>query len=238
MLIDALDPCLQTLHYGAVMIQVMKADARGDLTKAGVFKRPFMLIGTLDAFLFAYSYGCYTAPWERLKNLSKVPALKRTVEDLFNILRAVQPPPSLKMITPSTFAHKSFRNAIAHGHIHIDEYSALSQLRRTVRFTAHAPVSREVEFECTMEFMDCIGYLKDVAHALGQEMQRLVGKDYFTSDEQEIDESCRVCGLEGLKRCSRCKTAIYCSVECQRREWTDGHKVLCASLADLEDSTF
>jgi hypothetical protein len=34
-----------------------------------------------------------------------------------------------------------------------------------------------------------------------------------------------------LKRCSGCKQAGYCSVECQRRDWKEnGHKLMCSKL--------
>ncbi|EGB08868.1 hypothetical protein AURANDRAFT_63738 [Aureococcus anophagefferens] len=39
----------------------------------------------------------------------------------------------------------------------------------------------------------------------------------------------RSCGAS-RKRCSRCKTTIYCSVECQRRHWSV-HKVVCQARA-------
>jgi hypothetical protein len=44
------------------------------------------------------------------------------------------------------------------------------------------------------------------------------------------------CGAKGpnLKKCGGCKTAYYCSVECQRANWKDGHKLLCKILGKLE----
>ena len=37
-------------------------------------------------------------------------------------------------------------------------------------------------------------------------------------------------GGKDLLKCSRCKTARYCSKECQRYHWKNGHKQLCNSL--------
>ncbi|XP_064620987.1 uncharacterized protein LOC135483865 [Lineus longissimus] len=38
---------------------------------------------------------------------------------------------------------------------------------------------------------------------------------------------CRVCGAEGLKTCSKCKMAKYCSKECQVKDWKASHKREC-----------
>jgi len=37
-----------------------------------------------------------------------------------------------------------------------------------------------------------------------------------------------------FKRCSRCKVALYCSADCQRNHWKDGHKEDCKSLQALK----
>lgn len=36
-------------------------------------------------------------------------------------------------------------------------------------------------------------------------------------------------------RCSRCKVAIYCGRECQRKDWTERHKQVCKSAAKKRD---
>ncbi|EIW80761.1 hypothetical protein CONPUDRAFT_144702 [Coniophora puteana RWD-64-598 SS2] len=46
---------------------------------------------------------------------------------------------------------------------------------------------------------------------------------------------CFACGGRGkpsLLTCGRCKRARYCSAECQRRDWKEKHKLVCAGLAD------
>ena len=40
---------------------------------------------------------------------------------------------------------------------------------------------------------------------------------------------CGVCGVEGGKKCAACEKAIYCSRECQRKDWKK-HKVVCKKL--------
>ncbi|EFX85370.1 hypothetical protein DAPPUDRAFT_237975 [Daphnia pulex] len=50
-------------------------------------------------------------------------------------------------------------------------------------------------------------------------------------DEQADEKCCAVCKKipEKLKRCSRCRSTFYCSVECQHSHWPM-HKILCKKL--------
>ena len=78
--------------------------------------------------------------------------------------------------------------------------------------------------------------------------------DVIDTAEDTADEqfwwnyfSCLVCGKpptrsasssssssKSHKRCARCKSAIYCSTECQKQDFTDGtHKANCAVIAKL-----
>jgi len=43
--------------------------------------------------------------------------------------------------------------------------------------------------------------------------------------------SASTCSEEGTSRCTGCRQAQYCSVECQRADWQDGHNKECALLA-------
>jgi hypothetical protein len=51
-----------------------------------------------------------------------------------------------------------------------------------------------------------------------------------TKGVNEKGKSCESCKKisENLKRCSRCRTVVYCSVECQRGHWTL-HKTVCTN---------
>lgn len=41
-------------------------------------------------------------------------------------------------------------------------------------------------------------------------------------------DECATCRKKGkLFRCSRCKKALYCSVECQKKSWIESHSKLC-----------
>jgi len=41
------------------------------------------------------------------------------------------------------------------------------------------------------------------------------------------ERNCARCGAPAKSRCSGCKTAVYCSDECQRVDWDSGHKRVC-----------
>ena len=44
-----------------------------------------------------------------------------------------------------------------------------------------------------------------------------------------VQQSCSVCNKEGnMKRCTKCKDTLYCSSECQLRDWKE-HKKICTS---------
>jgi len=45
----------------------------------------------------------------------------------------------------------------------------------------------------------------------------------------KVNKICRYCGVEDSKfNCSKCKSAFYCSQECQLNDWKQaGHKTLC-----------
>mmetsp|Transcript_11869 Transcript_11869/g.32105 ORF Transcript_11869/g.32105 Transcript_11869/m.32105 type:complete len:94 (+) Transcript_11869:138-419(+) len=50
--------------------------------------------------------------------------------------------------------------------------------------------------------------------------------------EELLDEpKCELCGKDAEKRCSRCKTAWYCSRECQLAGWKK-HKPFCQMVTD------
>ncbi|XP_077114039.1 LOW QUALITY PROTEIN: tudor domain-containing protein 1 [Ranitomeya variabilis] len=46
--------------------------------------------------------------------------------------------------------------------------------------------------------------------------------------------TCHNCGLTGSSRCSRCHQTSYCSVQCQKQDWTS-HSVICRP-ADLKET--
>jgi hypothetical protein len=43
--------------------------------------------------------------------------------------------------------------------------------------------------------------------------------------------TCHVCKVSkaAMKRCAVCHSRIYCGKECQKKDWKDGHKVVCAA---------
>lgn len=65
--------------------------------------------------------------------------------------------------------------------------------------------------------------------------------DYYAKIIEEADiqkevaeqtlEKCGSCGLPkpDMKKCSRCKKVVYCSKECQLKDWKAGHKHVCVN---------
>src|SRR5687768_18397886 len=49
-----------------------------------------------------------------------------------------------------------------------------------------------------------------------------------------FNKVCLVCGIETpkMKSCSRCRVAKYCSIECQRSDWST-HKRLCTNQPEV-----
>lgn len=56
----------------------------------------------------------------------------------------------------------------------------------------------------------------------------------FADTEMEMCNNCKITkhvSIDGrMKRCSRCKAKLYCSKECQRQDWKNGHKNYCKSV--------
>ena len=61
------------------------------------------------------------------------------------------------------------------------------------------------------------------------------GYDFRTSVCWECGKSPSGLVDAQLRECSRCQTACYCSVECQRSAWKEGHKQKCSVLANELD---
>ncbi|KAI9026707.1 hypothetical protein DFJ74DRAFT_766062 [Hyaloraphidium curvatum] len=58
-------------------------------------------------------------------------------------------------------------------------------------------------------------------------------------DGANAGDRCDKCGMAAgpgvkLRRCKRCATAHYCSLECQKQAWAGGHKVVCVEARGAE----
>lgn len=47
-------------------------------------------------------------------------------------------------------------------------------------------------------------------------------------------DTCVVCEAETHLTCGACKMTKYCSIECQRRDWRERHKLTCPMMADVK----
>ena len=60
-----------------------------------------------------------------------------------------------------------------------------------------------------------------------------IGPEDAESDDPVVysSDTCAHIGCLGSRtfRCGRCRTAFYCSVECQRAAWKEGHKKVCGT---------
>jgi hypothetical protein len=59
----------------------------------------------------------------------------------------------------------------------------------------------------------------------------------FKADQEKYDaeHTYKICGkFEGSRRCSKCKRAVYCSVEHQKLDWPI-HKGICKHLRSIRD---
>lgn len=54
---------------------------------------------------------------------------------------------------------------------------------------------------------------------------------YKSSSDPMAGDECIMCSNLGLLRCGRCRSAIYCSKECQKDDWKN-HKPFCTSFND------
>lgn len=60
-------------------------------------------------------------------------------------------------------------------------------------------------------------------------VRRLPTTPYTTRTRTgEGEMRCNVCGKHGSKKCARCENVMYCSRECQRKDWKI-HKTVCKS---------
>ncbi|OBS16730.1 hypothetical protein FPOA_12670 [Fusarium poae] len=47
----------------------------------------------------------------------------------------------------------------------------------------------------------------------------------------DMDVQCTICGSSEASRCARCRSAAYCSIECQQTDWRT-HRLLCTKFAE------
>src|SRR5438105_11480 len=50
--------------------------------------------------------------------------------------------------------------------------------------------------------------------------------DFLQSIRRVSTDHCQVCETPTTKKCGKCKTAIYCSTQCQHSDW-NAHRAIC-----------
>uniref|UniRef100_A0A182VS33 hypoxia-inducible factor-proline dioxygenase n=1 Tax=Anopheles minimus TaxID=112268 RepID=A0A182VS33_9DIPT len=69
---------------------------------------------------------------------------------------------------------------------------------------------------------------------LQSNQQQTTTPNMIVQQHRHFQHQCRICGVnEGLRRCSRCQIAYYCSVDHQRIDWKV-HKTECRSIHQLQ----
>ncbi|KAH7182245.1 hypothetical protein BKA60DRAFT_589704 [Fusarium oxysporum] len=53
----------------------------------------------------------------------------------------------------------------------------------------------------------------------------------------DIDVQCTICGSSDARRCARCHSAAYCSLECQQTDWRT-HRLLCAKFSEQAQDNY
>ncbi len=56
------------------------------------------------------------------------------------------------------------------------------------------------------------------------------GKENTSSTSPAYGASSTVASVDGLKKCAACKMALYCSKDCQKKDWKEGHKRSCKAV--------
>jgi hypothetical protein len=80
------------------------------------------------------------------------------------------------------------------------------------------------------------GWCDAVKTSLLMELREFPGVAFRARDDADDETTtgaCHATGCDelGASRCSACRVARYCSPECQKRDWREGHKERCGRLA-------
>lgn len=63
-------------------------------------------------------------------------------------------------------------------------------------------------------------------YMLQKKGEQAIGNTTSAAPQQALCATCKKHKTE-MKRCSQCKVVMYCSVECQSKDWKNGHKANC-----------
>lgn len=70
---------------------------------------------------------------------------------------------------------------------------------------------------------------------VGDDSASFVTEEIRSSPMAVANGSCAACGEPGTKKCSRCKSVLYCSQVCQAKHWGVDHKQKCKQITSSND---
>ncbi|KAK7039706.1 hypothetical protein R3P38DRAFT_3468561 [Favolaschia claudopus] len=134
------------------------------------------------------------------------------------------------LLVVSTWTH--YDEAVVH-YIHLILTGILGP------FTVYYPVLEELEKVDALDIVHKAARLRlhpklvEGWRTFGSAVRaRLELRDSFHSDPAQCRNVCGSCGTilakNLLRRCSRCRWEMYCSTDCQARDWRSGHRLYCA----------
>ena len=87
------------------------------------------------------------------------------------------------------------------------------------------------EMEAIVKSLEELGFPKEMYPVLAHKNLEKKEKERDMRNKQKMEDGsfrkCPPCGEKGKHRCGGCYLELYCSKECQKKDWKKGHKEVC-----------